>query len=159
MAHIYTANIVWERGDQVFVDKTYSRAFMMHFDGGISVPGSASPEVVKLPLSRADAVDPEEGFVASISSCHMLFFVDYASRAGFRVDRYDDAAEGEMGKNAEGRTFVAKVTLKPAITWSGDKKPTAADIADLHHKSHAVCFIANSVKSEIVLADIPPQFA
>jgi organic hydroperoxide reductase OsmC/OhrA len=158
MAHVYTANVVWSRGDQVYTDRKYSRGHAWRFDGGVEVPGSSSPLVVKPPLSREDAVDPEEAFVAALASCHMLFFLDFAARAGFRVDRYDDAAEGEMGKGADGKVFVAKVTLKPAITWSGAKTPTAAEIADLHHKSHDHCFIANSVKSEVVIADVPPRF-
>lgn len=159
MAHVYTAKVLWERGAQPFVDKRYSRAHAWRFDGGVNVAASASPQVVKVPLSREDAVDPEEAFVASLSSCHMLFFLDYASRAGFRIDRYEDDASGEMAKDIEGRMMVAKVTLRPAITWSGEKRPTAAEIADLHHKSHAVCFIANSVKSDVIVADVPPIFA
>lgn len=158
MAHVYTADILWQRGEQPFTDRKYSRGHTWHFDGGVTVPGSSSPLVVKPPLSREDAVDPEEAFAAALASCHMLFFLDYASRAGFRIDRYEDNAAAEMGKDETGKVYVAKVTLKPRIVWSGDKKPAAADIADLHHKSHAVCFIANSVRSEVVIADVAPVF-
>jgi organic hydroperoxide reductase OsmC/OhrA len=159
MAHRYTANVVWERGSQTFTDRKYSRAHELRFDGGTVVPGSSSPSVVKLPLSREDAVDPEEALVAALSACHMLFFLDFAAKAGFRIDRYEDAAEGEMGKGADGKVWLTKVTLKPRITWSGDKMPTTADIDDLHHQSHDLCYIANSVKSDVVVAPTDPLFA
>lgn len=151
MAHVYTATVEWQRGDQPFTDRQYSRGHSWSFDGGITVAGSSSPQVVKLPLSREDAIDPEEAFVAALASCHMLFFLDFAAKAGFRIDSYRDAAEGVMGKGDGGRTMVTRVTLKPAVVWSGDRQPTAAEIADLHHKSHEYCFIANSVKSEVVI--------
>jgi organic hydroperoxide reductase OsmC/OhrA len=151
MAHGYAATVLWERGEAVFTDGRYSRAHVWRFDGGVEVPGSSSPSVVRVPLSREDAVDPEEAFVAALSSCHMLFFLDLARRGGFRVDRYEDAATGEMAKNAAGKLYVAKVTLRPAIAFSGDKRPTDADIADLHHRSHEECFIANSVLTEIAI--------
>jgi organic hydroperoxide reductase OsmC/OhrA len=159
MAHVYTANVVWQRGDQVFTDRKYSRGHEWRFDGGTVVPGSSSPLVVKVPLSREDAVDPEEALAASVSACHMLFFLDYASRAGFRVDRYDDTAEATMGKDERGRVIVASIVLKPKITWSGEKKPSPQDIAGLHHKSHEACFIANSIRSEVTIADVAPVFA
>ena len=159
MGHLYTANIVWTRGDQPFVDRKYSRAHEMRFDGGTVVPGSPAPEVVKPPMSRADAVDPEEALVAALSSCHMLFFLELAARAGFRIDRYDDAAEGELAKGADGKTWVTRITLKPTVTWSGAKRPASADIAGLHHMAHDLCYIANSVKSEVIIADVAPVFA
>jgi organic hydroperoxide reductase OsmC/OhrA len=147
----YTATVAWTRGDQNFLDRKYSRAHEIRFDGGTVVPGSSSPHVVKLPLSREDAADPEEMLVASLSMCHMLFFLDFASRAGFVIDSYVDAATGEMGKNAEGRIAMTKVTLKPAIAWSGEKRPSDDDIAQLHHKSHHECYIANSFRGEVVI--------
>lgn len=155
MGHSHTATVRWERGEQVFTDRRYSRAHVWRFDGGVEVPASASPSVVRLPLSREDAVDPEEAFVAALASCHMLFFLDLAARAGFRVDSYSDGAEGEMRPNAAGKLFMARVTLRPSIRFGGDRRPTAAEIDDLHHRSHAECFIANSVLSEIVIA--PPN--
>ena len=158
MAHEYKATIRWERGAQVFTDNKYSRGHVWRFDGGIEVPGSSSPLVVPK-FSLAEAVDPEEAFVASLSSCHMLFFLNFAARAGFRVDSYEDTAVGEMAKNEAGKLYVAKVTLAPRIVFSGDKRPSEADIAALHHKSHEECFIANSVKTEIVTAVVPPHFA
>ena len=158
MTHQYRATVLWQRGDQQFTDRKYSRGHAWRFDEGVEVPASSSPFVVPR-FSVAAAVDPEEAFIASLSSCHMLFFLDFASRAGFRIDRYEDAATGEMGKNEHGKEFVAKVTLSPRITFSGDKRPSAADIAALHHRSHEECFIANSVRTEVVTEHVPPQFA
>jgi organic hydroperoxide reductase OsmC/OhrA len=159
MAHLYAATVRWERGAQPFTDGRYSRGHVWRFDGGVEVPGSSSPLVVRAPLSKPDAVDPEEAFVASLSSCHMLFFLDFARRAGFRIDLYEDAAEGVMGKNAAGKEYVATVTLKPAVVWSGDERPSEAEIGALHHRAHEECFIANSVRTEIVIAAPPPRFA
>ena len=145
----YTATVAWKRGDQVFTDGKYSRGHAWRFDGGVEVRAASSPFVVRPPLSPLDAVDPEEAFVASLSSCHMLFFLDFARRAGFRIDSYEDAAEGVLAKDADGRLAMTLVTLRPKIAFSGEKMPTAADLDDLHHKSHEACFIANSVKSEV----------
>jgi organic hydroperoxide reductase OsmC/OhrA len=147
----YTARVVWERGDQAFVDNRYSRAHRWSFDGGVEVRGSSSPDVVKPPLSDPNAVDPEEAFIASLSSCHMLWFLSLAAVKKFRVDRYDDEAEGVMAKDAQGRTAITRVTLRPAIAFSGDTLPTQADLEALHHTAHERCFIANSVKSEVVI--------
>jgi organic hydroperoxide reductase OsmC/OhrA len=158
MAHAYRATVLWRRGDQAFTDRQYSRGHVWRFDDGVEVPASSSPLVVPR-HSIAAAVDPEEAFIASLSSCHMLFFLDLASRAGFRIDTYEDAATGEMAKNEAGKLFVAKVTLNPRIVFSGDKRPSEAEIAALHHTSHEECFIANSVRTEVVTAIVSPQFA
>lgn len=158
MAHTYRATVLWRRGDQSFADNKYSRGHVWRFDEGVEVPASSSPLVVPN-QSIAAAVDPEEAFVASLSSCHMLFFLSFAARAGFQIDSYEDAATGETGKNAAGKLYVAKVALNPNIVFSGDKRPSEADIASLHHKSHEECFIANSVLTEVVTAIVPPQFA
>jgi len=158
MAHSYRATVLWRRGDQPFTDKKYSRGHVWRFDEGVEVPASSSPFVVPN-HSVAAAIDPEEAFIASLSSCHMLFFLDFASRAGFRIDRYEDAATGEMGRNTAGKYYVAKVTLNPVIVFSGDTRPGDAEIAALHRRSHEECFIANSVKTEVVIATVPPQFA
>ena len=147
--HTYTATVSWSRGEQPFTDGKYSRAHRWRFDGGVDVPASSSPQVVRPPLSDEAAVDPEEAFVAALSSCHMLFFIDFARRAGFRIDRYEDQAEGIMSQDAEGRTAMTVVTLRPAIAFSGERLPTAEEIEALHHKSHEACFIANSVRSEV----------
>ena len=147
--HTYTATVSWSRGEQPFTDGKYSRAHRWRFDGGVDVPASSSPQVVRPPLSDEAAVDPEEAFVAALSSCHMLFFIDFARRAGFRIDRYEDQAEGIMAQDAEGRTAMTVVTLRPAIAFSGERLPTAEEIEALHHKAHEACFIANSVRSEV----------
>jgi organic hydroperoxide reductase OsmC/OhrA len=148
MAH-YTAEILWQRGEQPFTDNRYSRRHLLRFDGGVEVPGSSSPHVVPLPMSDASAVDPEEAFVASLSSCHMLWFLAIAAKRKFRVDRYFDAAVGTMGMNAEGREAMLTVTLRPEVLFSGDRVPTPDEIADMHHEAHEECFIANSVKTEV----------
>jgi organic hydroperoxide reductase OsmC/OhrA len=145
----YIATLTWARGDQPFSDGKYSRAHEIAFDGGVTMPASSSPHVVRPPLSREDAVDPEEMLVAALSSCHALFFLDFARRAGFVIDSYVDAAECMTGKDERGRIAVTKATLKPNIVWSGEKRPSAGDIAELHHKAHEACFIANSFRGEV----------
>ncbi len=156
MAHEYRAIVRWMRGaDEAFSDNRYSRGHVWSFDGGIEVPGSASPTVVPLPLSREDAVDPEEAFVAAVSSCHMLTFLSIAAKKRLVVDRYEDNALGIMTKNEAGKLFVSRVTLDPTIEFSGDKIPTPEQIADMHHLAHKECFIANSVLTEIAVAGIP----
>jgi organic hydroperoxide reductase OsmC/OhrA len=148
-AQSYDVQIRWSRGDAVFTDNRYSRAHTWHFDGGIEVPASSSPHVVRLPLSSAAAVDPEEAFVASLSSCHMLWFLSIAAQAGWRVDRYADGAVGVLGKNAAGKIAVTVVTLHPHATFSGPKLPSREEVVEMHHKAHNECFIANSVTTDI----------
>jgi organic hydroperoxide reductase OsmC/OhrA len=155
MAHEYRANVRWERGDAAFSDNRYSRGHVWTFDGGIVVPGSSSPSVVPLPLSREDAVDPEEAFVAALSSCHMLTFLSIAAKKRYVVDSYADRAVGVMTKNERGKLFVSKVTLDPHIVFSGDRRPTPDAVADMHRLSHQECFIANSVLTEVVVAGMP----
>ena len=155
MSHEYKATVRWARDGAAFTDNKYSRAHVWGFDGGIEVPASSSPLSVRLPYSREDAVDPEEGFVAALSSCHMLFFLTFAAKAGFVVDSYEDRVCGIMEKNSQGKLFVSKVTLDPRIAFSGEKRPSPDEIAELHHSSHEECFIANSVKSEVVVAGLP----
>jgi organic hydroperoxide reductase OsmC/OhrA len=150
MTHEYNATIVWTRGDAAFTDNRYSRGHTWKFDG-LEVPGSSAPSSVRLPYSVAEAVDPEEALVAAVSSCHMLFFLAFAAKEGFVVGRYEDAAHGVMTKNENGKLYVSTITLNPAVTFSGAKRPTQGDIDTLHHRSHEECFIANSVKSEIVV--------
>jgi organic hydroperoxide reductase OsmC/OhrA len=156
MAHEYTAEVIWTRDGAVFTDNRYSRGHVWRFDGGVEVPASSSPRSVKLPLSRADAVDPEEALVAAVSSCHMLFFLGFAAKAGFVVDKYADAALGVMTKNEQGKLFVSKVTLRPAVTFSGDKRPSAEEFEALHHHAHDECYVANSVRAEVVVAARQP---
>lgn len=145
----YKTTLVWTRGDQPFSDGKYSRAHTWRFDGGAVVPASSSPQVVRVPMSDASAVDPEEAFIASLASCHMLFFLDFARQGGFVVDAYEDDSEGVLARNADGRMAMTLVTLRPRIAFSGDKRPTPEQLDALHHKSHEACYIANSVKTEV----------
>jgi organic hydroperoxide reductase OsmC/OhrA len=131
----------------------YSRAYETRFDGGAVVAGAPSPDIVPPPWTDVTAVDPEEMFVAAISSCHMLWFLDYARRAKLTVLTYDDPAVGVMTKNDAGALWVSKVTLSPTIVWDGEA-PDATAIAALHDKAHHACFIANSTKTEIVVKTI-----
>ncbi|MGC4404175.1 OsmC family protein [Methyloversatilis sp. MC4-4] len=146
---LHTAEIVWSRDDQPFIDKRYSRRHLIRFDGGIEVAGSSSPHVVPLPYSAADAVDPEEAFVAALAACHMLTFLQLAALKRLVVDRYEDAAEGELARNADGRMYIARVTLRPSVHFGGEGAPTAAELTALHHAAHEQCFIANSVLTEV----------
>jgi organic hydroperoxide reductase OsmC/OhrA len=145
----YTATIRWTRDPGTdFARGQYSRAHEWVFDGGAVVPGSSNPHTVPAPWNDPAGVDPEEAFVASLSSCHMLFFVDFARRAGFVIDSYVDEAEGELGKRDDGRMAMTRVTLHPRVTWGGEA-PDDAAIADLHRRAHEACFIANSVTTEV----------
>jgi len=151
----YTARIRWQRGDQKFTDNRYSRGHTWKFDGGTEVPASASPHVVPLPMSVEAAVDPEEAFVAAVSSCHMLWFLSLAAKRGHVVDSYTDDAEGVMARNAAGKVAVTKVTLRPLVVFSGANSPDRAALDALHHAAHEQCFIANSIRSEVVCEPRP----
>ena len=129
---VYTAEVLWQRDGQDFTGNRYSRRHVLRFDGGAEVPGSSSPHVVPLPMSDASAVDPEEMFIASLSSCHMLWFLSLAAKQRFVVDRYVDAATGLMEKNREGRMAMTVVTLRPQVTFSGEREPTR-DHERRHH--------------------------
>ena len=150
MSHKYEARVTWNRKDgEKFTDNRYSRAHEWAFDCGITVRASSSPSVVPLPLSAADAIDPEEALVASVSSCHMLYFLFFAAKKGFVVERYDDEAFGVLEKNEAGKMFMSRITLRPKVTFSGDKTPSADELHALHHNAHDECFIATSLKTEI----------
>lgn len=153
MAAEHLATIFWERtGDTTdFLRGKYSREHTWSFDGGVVVPASPSPSVVRVPYSNPANVDPEEAFVAAIASCHMLTFVYVAGRAGIVVDSYQDTAVGIMTKNEKGVSWVSTVTLHPHIRYSGEKQPTAEEEDYLHHEAHEQCFIANSVRTEIIV--------
>lgn len=150
MLHEHHAIIQWDADGAVFTDGKYSRAHQWTFDGGIVVPASASPHVVRLPYSQADAVDPEEAFVAAIASCHMLTFLHLASKKRIKVLDYTDDAVGFMENNGDGVPWVARVVLRPRISYHG-KAPGDDVIASLHHAAHKECFIANSVRTEILV--------
>ncbi|MEJ2045475.1 MAG: OsmC family protein [Reinekea sp.] len=151
MSH-YSATIRWQRGsEEAFTDNKYSRGHTWEFDGGATVAASSSPEVVPLPYSVEANVDPEEAFIASLSSCHMLFFLSIAAKKKWCVDRYEDLAVGVMTSNDQGKTAVTKVTLKPLVTFSGEHQPSLEQLEKVHHLAHESCFIANSVTSEILI--------
>jgi len=145
----YTATIEWDRAGARFTDNRYSRGHTWRFDGGVEVPASSSPHSVRLPFSRGDAVDPEEAFVAALSSCHMLWFLSIAANRGFCVDRYVDEAQGLMATNAAGKLAITEVTLRPRVVFVGDPAPSSAEIRAMHAEAHAECFIANSVTTDV----------
>lgn len=145
----YVATVEWQRNGAKFTDNRYSRAHSWRFDGGVTVPASSSPHAVPAPLSDPNGVDPEEAFVAAVSSCHMLWVLSLAAKEGFVVDRYSDNAVGFMEKNAQGKLAITRIVLRPKISFSGELKPSSGDVDALHHEAHDRCFIANSVRTEI----------
>jgi organic hydroperoxide reductase OsmC/OhrA len=149
--HRYEARVTWQRDGAKFTDNRYSRGHEWSFDGGVTVRASSSPLTVKAPYSVAEAVDPEEALVAATASCHMLWFLSLAVQQGFIVDRYSDEAFGVMEKNADGKVAFTRITLRPRIEFTGEKRPSAEEIAALHHAAHEECFIANSLKCDVVI--------
>lgn len=152
----FEATLAWQRGDQAFTDQRYSRAHRWRFDGGLDVPASSSPLSVPVPLSDPAAVDPEEALVAAAASCHMLFFLSLAAARGYVVDRYDDHAVGTLDTDgaADGRMAITRIVLRPEIAFAGARQPDRAALAELHHEAHARCYIANSLKGEIVVEGV-----
>ena len=155
----YTATINWESDStEKFVKNQYTRGHTWSFDGGVEVPASSSPHSVRLPFSVEAAVDPEEALVAAASSCHMLTFLWLAAKGGFNIASYTDNAVGEMATMEDGRQWVSRITLDPQIEWIGDP-PSDEQLVDLHHRAHEHCYIANSIRSEIVIhgsLQLPP---
>ena len=145
----HRATVAWRLGDGDFRAGQYDRTHDLEFEGGLTVRGSPSPSVVPAPWSRADALDPEAAFTGALSACHMLWFLDLARQAGFVVGAYRDAAVGTLGRIGPGKIAMTRVVLHPQIDWAGEPRPTAAQIADLHHEAHARCFIANSVTTRV----------
>lgn len=143
------AEILWQ-SDGEYVSGRYSRRHELRFDGGAVVAGSSSPAVVPAPMSDPAGVDPEEALVASAAACHMLWFLSLAQAAGLDVASYRDRAEGEMGRIAPGRMAIVRIALRPQIAFAGPA-PDAAALERLHHQAHERCFIANSLKCEIVV--------
>jgi len=156
----YLAVIDWQRSGPDFRKGQYSREHTWSFDGGLRVPASSSPSVVPLPWSAAGNVDPEEAFVAAIASCHMLWWLSIAAKEGFEIESYRDEAVGEMTRNRDGALWISSVTLHPTIRY-GARAPTLAEASRLHEQAHAQCFIANSVKTRVVVGEpvspIPAQ--
>lgn len=145
----HTATVEWRRGSEPFLDNRYGRAHVWTFDGGARIDASSSPHVVRAPLSNPDHVDPEEAFVAALSSCHMLWFLSIAAANGYRVDTYRDEAIGHMARNEKGKQWVSRVELRPRIEFSGARLPDPSDVERMHHEAHAECFLANSVRTEV----------
>jgi organic hydroperoxide reductase OsmC/OhrA len=152
--HQYSVDVSWEDTEEKFSTGKYSRAHRWKFDGGVTVEASSSPNVVRLPYSREDAVDPEEAYVASLSSCHMLTFLFIAYQEHFVVKRYKDHAEGFMEKNAQNQEWISRVDLRPVLEFTG-AVPGAEKLREMHEKAHSGCYIANSVKTEIVVHPQP----
>ena len=150
----YQTFVTWDRQEAVFTDNRYSRAHTWRFDGGVEVPASSSPHVVPLPMSVAAAVDPEEAFVVSLSSCHMLWFLSLAAGRKWVVESYRDAAVGMLAKNDAGKLVMTVVTLRPEVVFGGDRQPSAIEIEALHHRAHEECFLANSVKTDVRCAPV-----
>lgn len=149
--HRYNATIQWQRINNEFTKQKYSRKHSWHFDGGLEIPAAASPQVVPSPLTDASVVDPEEAFVASLASCHMLWFLSIASREGFIVDGYEDSAEGKMEQNKEGKLAITEVILNPVVRFEPDHQPDRQIFDESHYQAHQQCFIAHSVKTDIVI--------
>lgn len=147
----YLATVKWQRHEGDFLANNYSRAHVWAFDGGCEVPASASPHIVPRPWSEPAHVDPEEAFVASLASCHMLFFLSIAAARGFQVDSYTDKALGHMSKNPQGKTAITTAELHPQAEFSGAKIPDKSTIEAMHHEAHERCFIANSVTTDITI--------
>jgi organic hydroperoxide reductase OsmC/OhrA len=149
----HRAIIRWNRPSPDFTKGKYSREHTWTFDGGATVAASPSPSVVPAPYSNPAHVDPEEAFVAAVSSCHMLTFLHLASRAGFRVESYEDEAVGAVAKNEQGVPWVSGITLRPKIVYGGERRPTPAEAERLHHGAHEQCYISNSIRSEIKIEE------
>lgn len=146
----FDARISWERNEQAFVDRRYRRAHMWQFDG-LSVPASSSPLSVPVPMSEAAAIDPEEAVVAAAASCHMLFFLSLAAARSLLVESYNDTPYGVLDHDIHGRMALIRIHLRPQIVFGGDNIPTASQIAQIHELAHESCYIANSLRSEIVI--------
>lgn len=150
----HTAKIHWAQDGPGFIAGRYSREHTWTFDGGLVVPASASPDIVRVPWSNPACVDPEEAFIASVASCHMLWFLSIAGKADLEVLCYDDHAEGEMSTNEKGALWISKITLRPRVQWHEDHIPTDTEVKQLHHEAHEKCFIANSIKTEVCVEPV-----
>ena len=145
-----SVTVHWERTSPDFHFDRYNREHRWVFPSGQSVEASAGLAFG----GKLTHVNPEEGFVASVSSCHMLTFLAIAARKRFVVERYTDRATGVLEKNENGIPVVTRVTLRPEVVFGGDRLPTAKDIHGIHRSSHRHCFIAQSIKSEVVIEPV-----
>lgn len=144
----HQAEISWSRKGELFLDQKYSRVHVWKFDGGMEINASASPSVLPGPYSSAECVDPEEAFIASISSCHMLFFLSIAASKGFIVNSYKDRAIGILSKK-NNEFSITSVKLNPIVEFDGENQPDGNSLTEIHKESHEKCFIANSVNTDI----------
>ena len=146
----HSAHIEWQKApNEMFIDGRYNRVHQWRFDGGFSMPASPSPMIVLPPFSNPDFVDPEEAFIASLASCHMLFFLHFAANQGIVIEGYTDNAVGELAKNVEGKLCITSVTLKPEVILAEQSIAHKKSLAELHHQAHEACFLARSVNFEI----------
>jgi organic hydroperoxide reductase OsmC/OhrA len=147
----YSATILWKRNGARFTDNRYKRSHSWEFENGGKIAASASPDIVPAPLSDPEAIDPEETFVAALSSCHMLWFLSIAAKRGFIIEKYRDTAEGVMGKDNTGRLAITEVTLYPHVLYKNGAVPSLEENTEMHHEAHQECFLANSVKTKIAI--------
>ena len=143
----HKATIVWKKVTEQFTYETYNRSHVWRFDAGIELKASATPAY----LGNADMVDPEEAFVASLSSCHMLTFLAFACKKRLVVESYEDEAVAHVEKTPEGKMAITRVVLRPLVKFSAEKTPTPQELEQLHHSAHEFCFIANSVKASVAV--------
>jgi organic hydroperoxide reductase OsmC/OhrA len=146
----HTVTVLWKRDGAKFLDNKYRREHLWKFDGGAEISASSSPHVVPIPYSNSACVDPEEAFIASLSSCHMLWFLSIAAKKKYVVESYSDRAVGIMDKNEVGKLAITSVTLYPQVTFAQDI-PTKSEIEAMHEEAHHSCFLANSIKTEITI--------
>ena len=146
----HTATLSWSRGDRDFTYETYSRDHQLTFENGQTSLASSAPDYVGNP----EALNPETLLVGALSSCHMLTFLAISAKRGFVVDRYDDDASGLLDKNADGKMAITRITLRPKVVFSGDRRPAADELAKLHERAHANCFIGSSIRAEVVVETV-----
>jgi organic hydroperoxide reductase OsmC/OhrA len=150
----HSATVHWQRHQAKFIDNQYSREHLWKFDGGAEIAASSSPQVVPIPYSNAESVDPEEAFVASLSSCHMLWFLAIAAKQKFVVESYTDRAVGVMSKNEEGKLAITSIHLYPQVIFGEERLPTQEQIESMHEEAHHSCFLASSVKAAVVVEKV-----
>lgn len=150
----FEAKLAWRRGGQPFLDQRYSRAHEWRFDGGLAVPASSSPLSVPVPMSDPACVDPEEALVAAAASCHMLFFLSIAAQRGYMVDEYHDHAVGVLDTGSDGKLAMTRIVLRPQLAWADGRAPASAELAAIHHLAHEKCYIASSLKGDVVVEGV-----
>ena len=150
----YQATVTWKNSGPDFLDNKYSREHEWHFEGGTVVKATAAPDIVPQPWSNPANIDPEAAFVASLSSCHMLFFIHFAARQGYKLESYEDQAEGYLEKNDQGKMSMTRVILRPRLVFAGNEIPDPEALDKLHHAAHEHCYIANSVTTSITIEPV-----